>query len=54
MAVYKNDYTKKGDSALWLLHEIRSKMAKRPLDADALNREAEDVIKKYRLNLKVK
>jgi hypothetical protein len=53
MAVYKNDYTKEEDMALWTLHEIRHKMARRTVRPDVINRSAKELIQKRRLsNLK--
>lgn len=54
MAVYKNDYTKKEDQALWILHEIRHKMARRSLRPEIINKSARELIRKHRLsNLKL-
>jgi len=54
MAVYKNDYTQEEDQALWMLHEIRHKMARRSLRAETINKSAKDLIRKHRLsNLKL-
>ena len=50
MAAYKNDYSKDEDFALWNLHEIRNKMARRELRADAINKSAREIIRKYRLS----
>ena len=50
MAAYKNDYSKDEDFALWSLHEIRSKMARRGLRADTINKSAREIIRKYRLS----
>jgi len=55
MAVYKNDYSKDEDFALWRLHEIRHKMAGRGLRPEAINKTARELIRKYRLSkLKLK
>jgi hypothetical protein len=55
MATYKNDYSQKSDFTLWLLHEIRSKMAKQGINAEELNNQAKEILKKYQLsNLKIK
>ena len=54
MAVYKNDYTKEEDMALWTLHEIRHKMARRTVRPDVINRSAKELIQKRHLsNLKL-
>ncbi len=54
MAAYRNDYTKEEDLALWTLHEIRHKMARRTVSADVINRSAKELIQKRRLtNLKL-
>ncbi len=54
MAAYKNDYSKQEDQALWMLHEIRHKMARRSLRAETINKSARELIRKHRLsNLKV-
>ena len=50
MAVYKNDYSKDEDFALWRLHEIRHKMAGRGLRPEAINKAARELIRKYRLS----
>ena len=50
MAVYKNDYSKDEDFALWRLHEIRNKMARRGLCSEAINKTARELIRKYRLS----
>ena len=55
MAVYKNDYSKDEDFALWRLHEIRHKMAHRELRPQVINKAARELIRKYRLSkLKLK
>ncbi len=55
MAAYRNDYTKEEDLALWTLHEVRHKMARRGLRVDAINRSARELIRKHRLsNLKLR
>ena len=55
MAAYRNDYSKQEDQALWMLHEIRHKMAKRPLRAEKINKSASELIRKRRLtNLKLR
>ena len=48
MAVYKNDYSKNEDFALWRLHEIRNKMAKREIRPDLINQSARQIIRQYR------
>jgi hypothetical protein len=54
MAAYKNDYTKQEDQALWTLHEIRHKMARRSLRPETINKSARALIRKHRLsNLKL-
>jgi len=54
MAVYKNDYSKQEDQALWILHEIRHKMARRSVRTKVINKSARVLISKYRLsNLKL-
>jgi predicted kinase len=54
MGVYRNDYSKEEDLALWMLHEIRHKMARRAVCSDVVNRSAKELIKKRRLtNLKL-
>ena len=54
MAAYRNDYSKQEDQALWMLHEIRHKMAKRPLRAETINESARELIRKRCLsNLRV-
>ena len=50
MAVYKNDYSKNEDFALWKLHEIRRKMARRELRSGVINKSARDIIRKYGLS----
>ena len=50
MAVYKNDYSKNEDFALWNLHEIRNKMARRKLNSNAINKAARELIRKYHLS----
>ena len=55
MAVYKNDYSKDEDFALWRLHEIRHKMARRELCPQVINKAAQELIHKYHLSkLKLK
>jgi len=55
MATYKNDYSKAEDFALWRLHDIRSKMAKKELAASSINQTAREIIQKYQLKkLKLK
>ena len=54
MAVYRDDYTKEEDQALWTLHEIRHKMARRSLKPEVINRSARELIRKRKLtNLKL-
>ena len=54
MAAYRNDYTKEEDLALWTLHEIRHKMARRTVSPDVINKSAKELIQKRRLtNLKL-
>ena len=54
MAAYRNDYSKQEDRALWILHEIRHKMARRSLQAAAINKSARDLIRMRSLsNLQV-
>ena len=54
MAAYKNDYTQDEDYTLWELHEIRRKMASGKIDPIAINKNAEQIIKRYGLkNLKI-
>ena len=54
MAAYKNDYSRQEDQALWMLHEIRHKMARRPLRAEKINKSARELIRKHHLsNLKL-
>jgi hypothetical protein len=50
MEVYKNDYSKEEDLALWVLHDIRHKMARRGLSAADINKSARDLIRKRRLS----
>ncbi|MBF0532877.1 MAG: hypothetical protein HQL23_07270 [Candidatus Omnitrophica bacterium] len=50
MASYKNDYSKEEDPALWILHEIRHKMATRGFRADEVNRSAKDLLRIRRLS----
>lgn len=50
MAVYKNDYSKDEDFALWRLHKIRHKMAVRGLRPEAINKAARELIRKYGLS----
>ena len=50
MGVYKNDYTKEEDLALWTLHEIRHKMASRAIRADDINKSAKELIRKRHLS----
>lgn len=50
MEVYKNDYSKDEDLALWILHDIRHKMARRGLCADTINKSARDWMRKRRLS----
>ncbi len=49
MAANRNDYTKEEDLALWTLHEIRCRMAHRPIRPDAINKSAKELIQKCRL-----
>lgn len=54
MAVYKNDYSKQEDQVLWILHEIRHKMAHRSLHPEVINRSAKELIRRHHLsNLKL-
>ena len=50
MAAYKNDYTKEEDFALWTLHEIRHKMARRAVNPDDINRSAKELVQKRGLS----
>ena len=49
MAAYRNNYTKEEGLALWILHEIRHKMAHRPIRPDVINKSAKELIQKRRL-----
>lgn len=53
MAVYKNDYSKDEDFALWRLHEIRNKMTGRRIHPDEINKTARQIIHKYRLKKRI-
>ena len=50
MGIYKNDYSKNGDSVLWNLHEIRNRMARKGLRREDLNHSARALIRKYQLS----
>ena len=50
MATYKNDYSKNEDYALWNLHEIRSRIARKGLRSAELNKSARTIIRKYHLS----
>lgn len=50
MAAYKNDYSKNEDQTLWILHEIRNKMARRGLRPKTINKSAKDLVRKHRLS----
>ena len=50
MAAYKNDYSKDEDFALWSLHEIRNKMARRRQRPETINKAARQLICKYHLS----
>ena len=50
MGAYKNDYSKNEDSALWNLHEIRNRMARKGLRCEDLNNSARTIIRKYGLS----
>ena len=50
MGVYKNEYSKNGDTALWNLHEIRNRMARKGLRYEDLNNSARTIIRKYGLS----
>ena len=50
MRVYKNEYTKKEDVALWQLHEIRNQIARAGLQCERLNHSAHAIIRRYKLS----
>ena len=50
MGAYKNGYSKNQDAALWSLHEIRNRMARKGLRCEDLNSSARAIIRKYGLS----
>lgn len=50
MVLYKNDYTKEEDAALWQLHEIRHQLAEQHQSPEQINTTGIKLIAKYKLN----
>ena len=51
MAVYRNNYTKQEDFALWILHEIRYKMSSRKtFNAETINKSAKKLVSSSRMS----
>ena len=54
MEIYKNEYEKEEDYMMWELHEIRNRMKNDNKNIIEINKDAENIIKKYNLtNLKI-
>jgi hypothetical protein len=47
METYNDDYTKEEDLMMWELHEIRKAMADKGIKIDDINKDAEEILKKY-------
>lgn len=50
MGMYKNSYSKKADYALWELHQIRYRIARKRKTPQQINVDAAAMIKKYGLH----
>ena len=49
METYNNDYTREEDYMMWVLHEIRNKIAGKNLSCNEINSNGEYIVKKYGL-----
>ena len=50
MGIYKNDYDKKEDYMMYELHEIRNELSKEIKNVNQINKQADTIMKKYKLN----